>query len=142
MSLLMLSRRRRCEGCDASQHALCFIFFSLRSSSTFPSYRAHLRRQRGHEEKTLQLWPSLSPCHHGDAPLRACVDMQCGHPRIPPRRRSLTASVRRGRARALAAAGVAARPLADPLPLTPVLQPAKALSRRESLGHLPLVILL
>ena len=65
---------------------------------------------------------------------QAATSQQAIPPGTPPRSRSWMASLRRGLARALVTAGVAARPLADPLPLTPVLQPAKALRLRESLS--------
>ena len=149
LSLLMLSRRRRCEGCDASQHALHHLLLApqlvhmpLLPRPLAPSAVINMMAQ--HEGASAMPLLIGMPSRRRPA-LRACMDVKCGHLRIPPRRRSLTALLHRGRARALAGAAgvaVAACPLADPLlPHTPVLQqPAKALRRRESLGHLPLVI--
>ena len=60
------------------------------------------------------------------------------HPLKTPELNGRSAAGARGPSPACAV--VAARPFADLLPLTPVLQPAKALRRRESLSYLPLVI--
>ena len=93
LSLLMLWRRRRCEGCDASQHDLLHLLApQLLLVPLLPRPLAPSAVIKMKTRAAVALLISARP--RGDAPLRACVDVLCGHPRIFPRRRSSTASLR------------------------------------------------